>query len=365
MSQYVPPEYRNPYGETPPGSPGPEEGGGSAGPPTEAELQAWYQEYLGRSASAEEIHAQRSTGAAGEEVRRSIQNSPEAAKYRKSKETPTPPPPAPGAPLPTPSGGWESWFLSLTNGKPVTAASLVALEPELKKYGVSLSPSASGKQGKIKLPDGTIVDVMRGSGLVNGEPSWDAWQWMTGDGGGGSDPATPFDPAEFGKLRQPYGESFSYDPYGGTTPFSWDVPSPDAFKAPTPEDLYNDPGYQVRMQEGQHALESSAAAKGSLMTGGTLRSLARYGQEQGSKEYGDAFNRSATTWGLNTGQYNTDRSAALTAYQTNAQNKFQDWTTNYTKALNEYQMRYGIWNTQQMRDFENLYKLSQLGVSAA
>lgn len=52
-----------------------------------------------------------------------------------------------------------------------------------------------------------------------------------------------------------------------------------------------DPGYAFRLSEGQKALERSAAARGGLMSGATGKNLLRYGQEMGSQEYQNAFNR--------------------------------------------------------------------------
>jgi hypothetical protein len=56
-------------------------------------------------------------------------------------------------------------------------------------------------------------------------------------------------------------------------------------------DFQQDPGYQFRMAEGAKALERSAAARGGLNSGGTLKALARYGQDFASNEYGNAYNR--------------------------------------------------------------------------
>ena len=52
-----------------------------------------------------------------------------------------------------------------------------------------------------------------------------------------------------------------------------------------------DPGYGFRMSEGMKALERSAAARGGLMGGATGKALLRVGQEMGSQEYQNAFNR--------------------------------------------------------------------------
>jgi hypothetical protein len=52
-----------------------------------------------------------------------------------------------------------------------------------------------------------------------------------------------------------------------------------------------DPGYTFRLAEGQKALDRQAAARGGLISGGALKAAQRYGQEMGSQEYTNAFNR--------------------------------------------------------------------------
>lgn len=52
-----------------------------------------------------------------------------------------------------------------------------------------------------------------------------------------------------------------------------------------------DPGYAFRLAEGNKALNQSAAARGGLISGNALKAAQRYGQEMGSQEYQNAFNR--------------------------------------------------------------------------
>jgi hypothetical protein len=59
-------------------------------------------------------------------------------------------------------------------------------------------------------------------------------------------------------------------------------------------DFQQDPGYAFRLSEGMKALEASRAARGGLLSGATGKALTRYGQEMGSQEYGNAFNRFQT-----------------------------------------------------------------------
>jgi len=65
-----------------------------------------------------------------------------------------------------------------------------------------------------------------------------------------------------------------------------------------------DPGYGFRLAEGQKALDRSAAARGGLISGGALKAAQRYGQDMGSQEYMNAFNR-----------YQTERNAQLNPLQ--------------------------------------------------
>jgi hypothetical protein len=65
-----------------------------------------------------------------------------------------------------------------------------------------------------------------------------------------------------------------------------------------------DPGYQFRLKEGMQGLERSAAARGGLLSGGTLKGIQRYGQDMASQEFTNAFNR-----------YQTERAGTLNPYQ--------------------------------------------------
>lgn len=55
--------------------------------------------------------------------------------------------------------------------------------------------------------------------------------------------------------------------------------------------LQIDPGYQFRLQQGQQALERSAAARGGLLSGRALKDTADFSQGLASQEFGQAFAR--------------------------------------------------------------------------
>jgi hypothetical protein len=83
------------------------------------------------------------------------------------------------------------------------------------------------------------------------------------------------------------------------------------FQAPTGVTEQNDPGYQFRLEQGQKALENSAAARGGLLAGGTAKSLEDYAQGSASNEYGNVYNRALTTFNSGLNQYNTQQQNAF------------------------------------------------------
>lgn len=56
-------------------------------------------------------------------------------------------------------------------------------------------------------------------------------------------------------------------------------------------DYEEDPGYQFRRDEGLRGLEGSAAGRGGLLSGATLKALNKYNSDLASQEYGNAYNR--------------------------------------------------------------------------
>ena len=53
------------------------------------------------------------------------------------------------------------------------------------------------------------------------------------------------------------------------------------------------PGYQFQRQQGIGAIDASAAARGNLLSGSTLKGLTEFGQGLASQEYGNYLNRLA------------------------------------------------------------------------
>jgi hypothetical protein len=60
-----------------------------------------------------------------------------------------------------------------------------------------------------------------------------------------------------------------------------------------------DPGYAFRLKEGMNATNATAAARGGLISGNALRAGQAFGQELGSQEYSNAFNRAQNMFQMN------------------------------------------------------------------
>jgi hypothetical protein len=99
-------------------------------------------------------------------------------------------------------------------------------------------------------------------------------------------------------------------------------------------DYQADPGYAFRLGEGQKALERSAAARGGLISGGALKAATRYGQDMGSQEYQNAFNR-----------YQTNRSNQLQPLG-NLMSMGQSAASNQGSAAGQYGVNAGNLMTQ-------------------
>lgn len=113
-------------------------------------------------------------------------------------------------------------------------------------------------------------------GENSGSPSWYAADTDDSGGGGAA-------PGSLGSLAGPIGGGLYGVPNGG--PLNQFLP------LPTGLDYTNDPGVQARLKMGTDAIQNSAAAKGTLLSGKSLADLNSYAQDYASNEYGNAFNR--------------------------------------------------------------------------
>jgi hypothetical protein len=103
-----------------------------------------------------------------------------------------------------------------------------------------------------------------------------------------------------------------------------------------------DPGYGFRLSEGQKALDRQAAARGGLISGRALKEATRFGQEMGSQEFGNAFNRALTSYNTDVARENQlyNRQAAMSGIGQTATNLVgqagQNYATGAGSALGTY-----------------------------
>lgn len=87
---------------------------------------------------------------------------------------------------------------------------------------------------------------------------------------------------------------------------------------PSKVDLYSDPGYKFRMEQGTEALDKSAASRGRLLSGAQQKALTEYGQGMGSQEYANAYARYSD-------KYNKDIARQASEYASEADRKARQY----------------------------------------
>lgn len=327
------------------------DGSGNPAPsgPSSDQIAGWYQQYLHRTASPEEIQGWISGAYGGDpsQYENQIKNSGEAQAYAAKQGGGTT-----GGGGTAPSGG------SLTD--PAYAAKLVAYYANQPGANPSLKNDPNYWIGKLT------------SGAFQNDQGYAVSRFMQpegapeGSGGpGGPSGVNPNLASWLTKspLLEPWTTPFNLTPFQSGPGFQQPTggPNTDAqgnFVMPNNVTEQNDPGYQFRLQQGQQAVERSAAAKGTLLTGGTLKDLTDYQQGAASQEYGNVYQRALTDWQNN---YNS----ALTNYQTKYNAGLSDWTTNYNAANQQYQQAYNIFSNNQANQYNRIANLAGLGQTAA
>lgn len=131
-----------------------------------------------------------------------------------------------------------------------------------------------------------------------------------------------------------------------------DVPNaPTLPNAPTSQDVQNqfDPGFQYRMDQSNKALQSWAASKGILNSGGTGQKLVRNAQDMASQEYQNAFSRAQQT-------YSDQLNGSLQSYNQALQK--------YGAGLQGYGAAENTFNTNQTSLYNRLAGLAGVGQQA-
>ena len=155
-------------------------------------------------------------------------------------------------------------------------------------------PTGGAAYGKKNDPVTAIIGSTVVSSLLGSEASSAAAQTAAQASGAASD-------ASVGEQRRQYDLTRAdYQPFltagtGAVNRLAAGVaPGGEFSRNFTAADFETDPGYAFRMSEGMKALDRSAASRGGLLSGATLKGAQRYGQDLASQEYQNAFNRYQT-----------------------------------------------------------------------
>jgi hypothetical protein len=155
-----------------------------------------------------------------------------------------------------------------------------------------------------------------------------------------------------GEYKAPARPDYLQGPY---TPPVWD----ERFTAPSVADLQNDPGYLARMDAAQRGFERSAAAKGSVLSGGFVgRTLPRELQTQASNEYANVYNRAYTTYLDRYGQFK-DMATNLGNARVQNENAYNSDVTNAYNTRNVNENMYGTDVSNQLNAYNKRYQAYQ------
>lgn len=124
----------------------------------------------------------------------------------------------------------------------------------------------------------------------------------------------------FGALMAPWEYEFAF-PY---------------FQAPEGEEVFNDPGYQFRQEQGNKAIQRSAAAQGTVLSPATVKALEEYNSGLASQEYGNVYNR-----------------------------RLGEHGRAHDQAFNEFSTAYNVFNRNQDVPFNRLAAIAGLGQTSA
>lgn len=337
------------------------------------QIRQYYQQYLGRDASDAEVNdwAQQAAGGGGfGAIEAGIAGSQEAQQYGQQGggwggQW--------GGGNPYESGGITGWGGGGYGGgafdegalERAWTASGGRTQQDLARF-IQENPNLAqgvqivGSKGdKLRLPSGQVIDAVYAAGLGGQGAQWLREGGGAGAGTGGSGGGSGYGPA-------PNSTPFQYDPFKGPDAFSYaDYDSPDPFagptwQAPTGVDDTNDPGYTARLKEGERALQRSAAAKGTLLTGGTLADLAKFGQEYAANEYQNVYNRAYqnydTDYKRQASEYDRSAQAGFQEYMTNRNNQFQNYQTNFENSLNAYKTNFETAFQPWQANYDQAYK---------
>lgn len=188
-----------------------------------------------------------------------------------------------------------------------------------------------------------IGKIKQTGGLSDANTTY--WQGLGINNWRGLGPDANNPPSNFGQPNSPYAS----DP-NAPAPYA-----PPKFVAPTGITEENDSGYQARLAAADQGFQHSAAANGSILSGGFQKALANYNQQYASSEFSNIYNRALSTYeGVDAPNSQFQYNAATNAYQ-----------NNNARTLSDYLSNYGIAHNTATDWWNNTNRLADRGLTAA
>lgn len=156
----------------------------------------------------------------------------------------------------------DAWLASPYPGTVEGLKQFYASDPKYAAAGITLGGS---KGDKVYGPGGAYW----GDAVIAAGEGGKGKSGLSGPGPGGG--------STLGSLGYAFGSSMA--------------PWTEQFQKPDPQQILNDPYYQFQLGEGMRALQNSAAAKGTLLTGGTIKGAEQFGQGLASSFGDKAYDR--------------------------------------------------------------------------
>lgn len=273
-----------------------------------------------------------------------------------------------GAPL----GEWignkseEALAFMVANGQAVKGADgryYYPADPYYTAGGAGVGTPAAAALGYGGAPAGG-----GGGGGVNA-PSYGAVD-PTQMGGGApvARAATPTEAPAAREARMAAGEEQYIAPGNAGYNGPWTPPTGDYNKAlsdlaatrlaPTdsgnPMDFFDDEGYKFRLGEGKKGIENSAASRGGLLSGNTLKGLEKYAGDLATDEYGKAYTRYADkrNFDLGANQWDTNFGFAANKDLRDYATGVSQWGANFDRAGNQWERSFDRAGDQWNKTFD-------------
>jgi hypothetical protein len=139
------------------------------------------------------------------------------------------------------------------------------------------------------------------------------------------------------------------------------------FSAPTAAQAQATPGYQFTLQQGENALQNSAAASGGLLSGNEAAAQQQYGQGLASTTYQQTYNNALSAYQQNYSQYQ-NQLASLQGLANTGQAATQNVNNlNQAGAQNQGALNYGFagQQNQQTTNYGNAQASGYIGQANA